>query len=396
MTSPKPDDEPTASETMPSLNGIISNIGVISDRLQRADLKTPPERYLFPAEVTATNSTNSNKSSDTVPVIDLSCLKMEPANGGDHDFVPKEKVVEQMGMAAAEWGCFQVVNHGIPTELLERMDTQTRKFFALPVDVKELGQAPSRLESGYDGKFENSKVGVPWMETLLLIHRPSAEADSFTNKIWKDGNALFCNTMHEYGKAVDALHQQILELLAESLGLPETNFFSKHFHESTDAYGILKLNYYPVSPDPSRTLGMAPHIDPGILTLLSQDRVRGLQIKQRAGWVDVPPVDGAIVVTVGDCLQIWSNDEFRSVEHRAVVNDHSARLAMSYFTTTPLSLVLEAPQHVVDEKHPSHFKLETTSGEYLGAFSQLAEAADRGVSSNGRLLDSFRTEVQKF
>ncbi|CAM6089454.1 unnamed protein product [Calypogeia fissa] len=76
--------------------------------------------------------------------------------------------------------------------------------------------------------------------------------------------------------------------------------------------------------------------------------------------------------------------------------DSSSCLAMSYFTTTPLFLVLEAPQHVVDEKHPSHFKLGTTSGEYLGAFSQLAEAADRGVSSNGRLLDSFRTEVEKF
>lgn len=96
-----------------------------------------------------------------------------------------------MGRAAAEWGCFQVVNHGIPVELLQRMGSRTRDFFALPVDVKEQGQAPSRLESGYDGKFQNSKARVPWMETLLLIHRPSADVNAFTNKIWPAGNALF-------------------------------------------------------------------------------------------------------------------------------------------------------------------------------------------------------------
>lgn len=112
--------------------------------------------------------------------------------------------------------------------------------------------------------------------------------------------------MHGYGKAVDGLHRQLLELLAESLGLHDISFFSKHFDESSNAYGILKLNYYPVSPDPSRTLGLQAHVDPGILTLLSQDQVRGLQIRNGSGWVDVPPVPGAIVVTVGDCLQVGS------------------------------------------------------------------------------------------
>lgn len=73
------------------------------------------------------------------------------------------------------------------------------------------------------------------------------------------------------------------------------------------------------------------------------------------------------------------------------MNDHSARLAVSYFTTTPLSLALESPPEVVDGRHPSQFRLGTTSGEYLGAFKESAEAADRGLSSDCRLLDSFRT-----
>lgn len=76
-----------------------------------------------------------------------------------------------------------------------------------------------------------------------------------------------------------------------------------------------------------------------------------------------------------------------------MVNDSLARLAVSYFTTTPLSLVLDAPPELIDVQHPSQFKLGT-SGEYLGLFSKSAETAEcGGVISNGKLLDSFRRDI---
>ena len=68
-------------------------------------------------------------------------------------------------------------------------------------------------------------------------------------------------------------------------------------------------HYYPVCPEPERTMGLVPHSDPGVLTVLAQDGIGGLQVKQNdedgtSRWVDVKPVPGALVINVGDLLQV--------------------------------------------------------------------------------------------
>ncbi|XP_026431653.1 1-aminocyclopropane-1-carboxylate oxidase homolog 11-like [Papaver somniferum] len=58
------------------------------------------------------------------------------------------------------------------------------------------------------------------------------------------------------------------------------------------------------------------NIDLSVLTVLLQDQIGGLQVKHGEDWVDVKPLDGALVINIGDILQIMSNDKYRSVEHR--------------------------------------------------------------------------------
>lgn len=56
-------------------------------------------------------------------------------------------------------------------------------------------------------------------------------------------------------------------------------------------------------------MGLAEHTDPGVVTVLVQDKVGGLQVKWNEGWVDVEPLEGAVVINVGDLLQVrraWS------------------------------------------------------------------------------------------
>ncbi|KAH6559314.1 hypothetical protein KP509_1Z015100 [Ceratopteris richardii] len=96
---------------------------------------------------------------------------------------------------------------------------------------------------------------------------------------------------------------------------------------------IVRLNYYPPCPQPNLTLGLGVHSDPHLLTLLHQDLVGGLQVFKDGVWTAVRPRPNALIVNIGDALQVTSNDIYKSVEHRAVCNSLKSRLSMGFFLT---------------------------------------------------------------
>jgi len=109
---------------------------------------------------------------------------------------------------------------------------------------------------------------------------------------------------------------------------------------------MLRLNHYPVGdpvPDGERD-GLAElgptalgyHTDPGVLTLLIQDDVGGLQTESlEHGWIDVPPREGTIVVNLGDCMQAYTNDRYRAAVHRVVPMTRRRRFSIPYFSNPP-------------------------------------------------------------
>lgn len=104
----------------------------------------------------------------------------------------------------------------------------------------------------------------------------------------------------EYSRQVQALGKLLFELLSEALGLkPE------HLERMDCAKGHTILShYYPACPEPELTMGTTRHCDPDFLTILLQDHIGGLQVLSYGQWVDVPPVPGALVVNIGDLLQV--------------------------------------------------------------------------------------------
>ncbi|CAH2042872.1 unnamed protein product [Thlaspi arvense] len=113
-----------------------------------------------------------------------------------------------------------------------------------------------------------------------------------------------------------AVAQTVAELLAEGLGLPARRLISEGLLISRLIAGV----YYPYCPQPELTLGLNHHTDPGMLTVLLENKVAGLQVKHGGEWVDVKPVPGSLIINIGDSLQIISNGEYRSVEHRVLAN----------------------------------------------------------------------------
>ncbi|KAK9266915.1 hypothetical protein L1049_027174 [Liquidambar formosana] len=92
------------------------------------------------------------------------------------------------------------------------------------------------------------------------------------------------------------------------------------------------MNYYPPCVHAKKVMGLTPHSDATGLTLLMEvNDVQGLQIKKNGKWVPIRPIPGAFIINVGDIIEIVSNGEYNSIEHRAVVNPVKKRLSIAAF-----------------------------------------------------------------
>ena len=113
--------------------------------------------------------------------------------------------------------------------------------------------------------------------------------------------------MINYSNNTKFLYQMLTEAILESLGLVDTNNNEKEndeLEEFKDGSHLIVINCYPACPEPDLTLGMPPHSDYGLLTLLLQDEVEGLQIQHEGRWMTVEPLPDSLVVNIGDHLEV--------------------------------------------------------------------------------------------
>ncbi len=140
----------------------------------------------------------------------------------------------------------------------------------------------------------------------------------------------FKATLKTYHAAALELVVLLHRAFAIDLGIDE-RYFDERFSR---AVGILRLLRYPPHPaafDGSQ-YGAGTHTDYGNLTLLAQDEIGGLEVRSRDGrWIDVPPLPGALVCNIGDCLMRWSNDTYVSTPHRVVNRANRERYSVAFF-----------------------------------------------------------------
>jgi isopenicillin N synthase-like dioxygenase len=133
----------------------------------------------------------------------------------------------------------------------------------------------------------------------------------------------------------------------------------------------IRLNYYPRCPEPDKVIGLTPHSDStGLTILLQANEVEGLQIKKNAKWVSVKPLPNALVVNVGDILEIITNGTYRSIEHRGVVNSEKERLSVAAFHNIGLGKEIGPMRSLVERHKAAFFKSVTTEEYFNGLFSR--------------------------
>ncbi|GLU14574.1 hypothetical protein SLE2022_311350 [Rubroshorea leprosula] len=285
---------------------------------------------------------------ETVPVIDLS----DP------------NALNLIGRACKTWGVCQVTNHGVPSALLDNVEHITNSLFSLPVHQKlKASRSPDSI-SGYGvARISSFFPKRMWSEGFTIIGSP---VEHFRG-LWPQDYSRHCDGFKEYEEEMKKLAGRLMWLVLGSLGITEEDIEwagpKGDFHESSAA---IQLNHYPACPDPDRAMGLAPHTDSTLLTILHQSRTSGLQVlKEGTGWVTVPPVPGGLVVNMGDLLHILSNGLYPSVLHRAKVNRTHQRLSIAYLYGPPSSVKICPLSKLVGPSQPPLYR-PVTWNEYLG------------------------------
>ncbi|KAJ4781180.1 2-oxoglutarate (2OG) and Fe(II)-dependent oxygenase superfamily protein [Rhynchospora pubera] len=295
----------------------------------------------------------------SIPLIDLS-----PLFSDSTATAVQATLVQQVEAASRDWGFFQVINHGVPVELLKAAETAEREFFELSEEEKKKVRRDEVNPLGYY-ESEHTKNVRDWKEVFdMVVHEPGVVDVSgleLKNK-WPQVPLGFRETFEEYAKSVEKLAFRLLELIALSLNLPSQRL-NVFFEEQTS---FIRLNHYPPCPYPDLALGVGRHKDAGALTVLYQDSTGGLDVKRKSDgeWVRVKPIPNAFIINVGDIIQVWSNDKYESAEHRVSVNSAKDRLSIPFFFNPASYTNVKPLEELVDETNPAKY-VEYNWGEFF-------------------------------
>lgn len=270
---------------------------------------------------------------------------------------------QELVQAFSSLGFATVINHGISLATIDQAFEQSKSFFSLESSVKQKYKYRNHASNrGYismgQETHEQATAGADYKETFDI----GKEKEAGMETPWPMELTEFRPNVLQYFSQFNELHLRLLRLVATGLRLSDPDFFVNQCNEQ---HCNMRLLHYPeiqrkASESDTLLERGALHTDFGTLTLLTQDQVGGLRVQRRDGsWIFLKPVEGGIVLNVGDMLQRWTNDVLRATPHQVVEHpNHSKqvvpeRYSIAFFCNANKRVMLE-PLSEVSEEAPKY------------------------------------------
>lgn len=311
-----------------------------------------------------------SKSFSEIPVVDIGPLVGAGQAG-------LERTVARLREACRDVGFFYVINHGIPEDDSATLLAETKRFFALPLEAK------MKIRMGITSQFrgfipiggEVTGGSTDWHECVDLQPRWGRDAGDFAAAVaarapgrhplddpgqWPQALPSFGDTMMRAWDRRYELGGRIAAGMALSLELDENFFEPFSGVELCD----LRLLHYPPQDEaagdrdaPDGDFGFGAHVDYGFLTVLQQDAISGLEVRNTEGdWISAPPLPGAFLVNIGEMMQRWTNDRYRATWHRVVRPGTADRYSIPFFFEPRFDARVEPLPACCDASNPPRYE----------------------------------------
>ena len=305
-----------------------------------------------------------------IPILDVSKFRDGGSNG-------VEAIAGELRDYLENVGFLYITGHNVPHGSVEAVREAGKRFHALPLEEK----LKIKMDRNFRGYIpintstivtsSVAKVTKPnQSESLMLMHEVAAgDPSALAGKPlqgpnqWPDETLVpgFRATIETYVAQMNALGRQMLDAITLALGMPR-NSIASFFEKPTT---FLRLLHYPTQREEDGLFGSAPHTDYGFITLLAQDDVGGLEVRNKAGnWIAAPPIAGTFVMNVGDILARWSNDRFVSTPHRVINRSGRERYSQPFFFDPGMATNIEVlPSCIGPGQEAKHARV--IYGDYL-------------------------------
>lgn len=317
-------------------------VQAISSSLSKTSIDEIPSEYIRPVKEQP-SLTTFNGPTPEIPTIDFS----------DPD---QDKLVRIITDASQEWGFFQVVNHEIPIKAIKKLQSVGKEFFELPLEEKEVYAKDPNSQSieGYGTRLQKEIEGKKaWVDHLFHYIWPPS---SINYKFWPKNPPSYREANEEYVTYLRGVVDKLLMLVSLGLGL-EGHVIKEGMGGDKIEY-LLKINYYPPCPRPDLALGVPPHTDMSGITVLVPNDVPGLQVFKDDRWFDVKYIPNALVIHIGDQIEILSNGKYKAVLHRTTVKKEATRMSWPVFCSPPAEMAVGPLPQLVSEENPAKYKIK--------------------------------------
>ncbi|KAL9106853.1 MAG: hypothetical protein Q9227_008186 [Pyrenula ochraceoflavens] len=307
---------------------------------------------------------------DEIPLIDLRGIY------GDLD--ARQELAKNIRAAAENTGFFYVKNHGISDRVIVEAYKQAHTFFKQPQERKDaVSKTRFKYFNGFSAKGSahvSPTESLDYREAFMWLYSPQYDPEpkdlsAIPTEVspWLRGEeGVWDGTSHlpgfksgciTYWQECLKLARRLVRIFALCLNLPETYFDEMVTYPGAD--GV--FNFYPAmtaeQAASSQDVGIGSHTDLQCFTLLWQDQLGGLQVLNKQGqWIMARPIEGTLVVNIGDYLMRLSNDRFKSTVHRVYNRSTVDRLSMPFFFGFNFNLKCGVLPSCIDDEHPPKYE----------------------------------------